>query len=495
MEKYQILDELGKGTYGVVLKAKDTESGEFVAIKKMFRKYTTWDECKSLREVKSLMNLKHDNIIKLKEMIRVDDTLHLVFEFMDRNLLDLMKLKQAKKFTEPQIRCIMWQTLQGIAYMHKYGFFHRDLKPENLLVSGDKVKIADFGLAREIRSLPPYTDYVATRWYRAPECILKSTNYNSPVDIWAIGTIMVELYNFKPLFPGVSEKDQMFKICSVLGTPTTTLWNEGYQLAKKIDFKFPNLQASNLELIIPNACKEAIDFITETLRWDPNKRPTAHNLLLHPYFTKFPVANRLSTPDFKSTKTGFLDKKNASKQNTMNTSLSSFAQHIVKQNGTNKHNDNFYKLEVIEENSDVSKCKFFIKIVLRDMRKDNMETSMIQPSNKYISRLSTNSHLDEIDKLFDNSDSSKLKNINVSPARLKKINDPNGNFLFNKDPFPNMYKISIPNSQINAKPNHNNLSSLKLESPFRKKDDKIDIIDRIISENKDKFYDEVYHFY
>ena len=358
MEKFQILEELGKGTYGVVLKAKDKETGELFAIKKMFKKYTTWDECKSLREVRSLMNLKNDNIIKLKEMIRVEDTLHLVFEFMDRNLLEHMKLRQSKKLSESQIRCIMWQTLQGIAYMHKYGFFHRDLKPENLLVSGDKVKIADFGLAREIRSLPPYTDYVATRWYRAPECILKSTNYNSPVDIWALGTIMVELYNFKPLFPGVSEKDQMFKICSVLGTPTTTNWNEGLQLAKKIDLKFPSLSGTSLEQVLPTACKEAIDFISETLRWDPNKRPTAHNLLLHPYFTKFPVSNRITTPEFKNTKTGFFEKKIGTKQNSMNTSLSSFAQQMLKQNNNNLNHKNNYKLDVIDENSTdlTSKC-------------------------------------------------------------------------------------------------------------------------------------------
>lgn len=129
------------------------------------------------------------------------------------------------------------------------------------------------------------------------------------------------------------------------------------------------------------------------------------------------------------------------------------------------------------------------------MRKDNMETSMIQPSNKYISRLSTNSHLDEFEKLLDNTDTSKLKNINVSPARVKKINDPNSNYIYNKDPFQNIFKIPIQNNQINAKHTHNNnLSSNKLESPFRKKDDKLDIIDRIISENKDKFYDEVNYY-
>lgn len=126
--------------------------------------------------------------------------------------------------------------------MHRHGFFHRDLKPENLLCNGPElVKIADFGLAREVRSRPPYTDYVSTRWYRAPEVnkksnffssenilknfvfshqvLLHSTRYGSGIDIWAMGCILAELYTFRPLFPGSSEVDQLFKICSVLGTP------------------------------------------------------------------------------------------------------------------------------------------------------------------------------------------------------------------------------------------------------------------------------------
>jgi serine/threonine protein kinase len=90
---------------------------------------------------------------------------------------------------------------------HKHGYFHRDLKPENLLESNGTVKIADFGLAREIRSKPPFTDYVSTRWYRAPEVILKSPDYNSPIDIFAVGCIMAELYRIQPLFPGGSDKD------------------------------------------------------------------------------------------------------------------------------------------------------------------------------------------------------------------------------------------------------------------------------------------------
>jgi len=128
------------------------------------------------------------------------------------------------KYVKYYIACVFrftsFQIFQGLAFMHRHGFFHRDMKPENLLCCGPElVKIADFGLARETRSRPPYTDYVSTRWYRAPEVLLHSINYNTPIDLWAVGCIMAELYTFRPLFPGTSEIDQIFKICSVLGTP------------------------------------------------------------------------------------------------------------------------------------------------------------------------------------------------------------------------------------------------------------------------------------
>lgn len=114
----------------------------------------------------------------------------------------------------------MFQILQGLAFIHRHGFFHRDLKPENILCSGTEiVKIADFGLVREIRSRPPYTDYVSTRWYRAPEVLLHSTTYSSPIDLWALGCIAAEIYTYRPLFPGTTETDQLYKICALRGTP------------------------------------------------------------------------------------------------------------------------------------------------------------------------------------------------------------------------------------------------------------------------------------
>ena len=114
---------------------------------------------------------------------------------------------------ESRIRNWSYQIIQGLNYIHKNGFFHRDMKPENILVTGDRVKIADFGLAREIRSRPPYTEYVSTRWYRAPEVLLRSPYYSAPIDMFALGAIIAELYTLRPLFPGSSEADEVVKMC------------------------------------------------------------------------------------------------------------------------------------------------------------------------------------------------------------------------------------------------------------------------------------------
>ncbi|XP_028324631.1 serine/threonine-protein kinase ICK-like [Gouania willdenowi] len=284
MNRYTTLRQLGDGTYGSVILGRSLESEEFVAIKKMKRKFYSWEECMNLREVKSLKKLNHANVIKLKEVIRENDHLYFIFEYMKENLYQLMK-DRTRLFPESAVRNIMFQILQGLAFIHKHGFFHRDMKPENLLCMGPElVKIADFGLAREIRSRPPYTDYVSTRWYRAPEVLLRSTSYSSPIDQWAVGCIMAELYTLRPLFPGSSEVDTIFKICQVLGTPKKNDWPEGYHLANIMNFRWPQCVPSNLKTLVPNASPEAIHLMTDLLQWDPKKRPSSAQALRYSYF-------------------------------------------------------------------------------------------------------------------------------------------------------------------------------------------------------------------
>ncbi|KAG7526374.1 serine serine/threonine-protein kinase MAK isoform X2 [Solea senegalensis] len=284
MNRYTTLRQLGDGTYGSVQMGRSNESGELVAIKRMKRKFYSWEECMNLREVKSLKKLNHANVVKLKEVIRENDHLYFVFEYMKENLYQLMKDRR-KLFPESVIRNISFQILQGLSFIHKHGFFHRDMKPENVLCMGPElVKIADFGLAREIRSKPPYTDYVSTRWYRAPEVLLRSSIYSSPIDLWAVGCIMAELYTLRPLFPGNSEVDEIFKICQVLGTVKKMDWPEGYQLATAMNFRFPQCVPTHLKTLIPNASQEAIALMKDMLQWDPKKRPTAVQALRYPYF-------------------------------------------------------------------------------------------------------------------------------------------------------------------------------------------------------------------
>ena len=303
MDDYEMITRLGGGSFADVYKALEKSTGELVAIKVLKRKYKKLDDCNELMECRSLQKLHNDstkdkpgeeNIIKLKNIIFVKKTgtLNLIFEYMETDLLELMKSCEPQKLKEDQIRDIMHQTLLGLAFMHKYGFFHRDMKPENLLLTRNKLKIADFGLAREIRSVPPYTEYVSTRYYRAPECILKSTNYNSPIDIWALGCIMAEMYTHpQPLFCGANEKEVLFRICSVLGTPTHDIWNDGIRQANIVGIKFPTCPGNDLEKIIPEASPEAIDMMKSMIKWDPNKRATAKNLLNHPFFTNHIIDN------------------------------------------------------------------------------------------------------------------------------------------------------------------------------------------------------------
>ncbi|KAL3615924.1 hypothetical protein CASFOL_040218 [Castilleja foliolosa] len=283
MERYKILDELGDGTCGSVYKAVNIETSEIVAVKKMKRKFYYWEECVNLREVKSLRILNHPNIIKLLEIVRQNNELFFIFEYMEHNLYQIMR-DQQRSFSEDEIRSLMSQVLQGLAHVHKNGYFHRDLKPENLLVTNKTIKIADFGLARELSSSPPYTEYVSTRWYRAPEVLLQSASYTPSVDMWAVGAILAELFTSCPIFPGESEIDQLYKICCVLGRPDWNTFPEATNISRLIDITYSDIMPADLSGIIPNASLEAIDLIKQLCSWDPSKRPTADQCLQHPFF-------------------------------------------------------------------------------------------------------------------------------------------------------------------------------------------------------------------
>ncbi|KAL6549798.1 hypothetical protein OROMI_020286 [Orobanche minor] len=287
IDVYEVIKEVGNGTFGSVWRALNKQSGEVVAIKKMKKKYYSWEECVNLREVKSLRKMNHPNIVKLKEVIRESDVLYFVFEYMECNLYQIMK-DRGRVFSEAEVKNWCFQVFQGLAYIHQHGYFHRDLKPENLLLSRDVLKIADFGLAREINAQPPFTDYVSTRWYRAPEVLLQSPAYGHPVDIWAMGAIMAELFTLRPLFPGSRilglEADEIYKICCVIGSPSKSEWTQGLELASAINYQFPRVAGVHLSSLVPGVSEDAINLIKSLCSWNPCKRPTALEALQHPFF-------------------------------------------------------------------------------------------------------------------------------------------------------------------------------------------------------------------
>lgn len=307
MDDYETLNKIGDGTFGTVYKCRkrkrqitdnahknksvigdhvnhDEDQG-LVAIKKMKKKYYNWEDCINSREIKVLKKLNHRNIVLLKEVIRTDNSLYLIFEHMEENLHQLIH-NRSLPFPEATIRSIVFQITDGLGYIHKHGFFHRDIKPENILCRNGPacIKIGDFGLTREIDSEPPFTEYVSTRWYRAPELLLHSTNYGPSVDLWALGCVTGELYILGPVFPGRSEIDQIFKICQTLGTPPKNSWPEGQRLASIEQFKFPNIIQLELTSLITNCSDDGISLIRTLLKWNPNERPTIKEILNHRFF-------------------------------------------------------------------------------------------------------------------------------------------------------------------------------------------------------------------
>jgi len=444
-----MLTRLGGGSFADVYKALEISTGEIVAIKILKKKYKKLEECEELRECRSLQILNKissyekgfENIIDLKKIIftKKSGTLNLIFEYMEQDLLELMKINEPQHLPEEKIKDIIYQTLQGLAFMHKYGFFHRDIKPENILLLKDKVKIADFGLAREIRTLPPYTEYVSTRYYRAPECILKSTNYNSPIDIWALGCVMAEMYlHPQPLFYGANEKEVLFRICSILGSPNQDNWAEGMQLAHLKDIKFPNCFKTDLKDIIKNASEDAIDLMERMIRWDPKKRETADNLLKHKFFESYVYKDFNYNINLESNGNSEYFKKNNLNFNETNMSNNNSISLSINKNIISKDENISFKLNKNELLNDSSKNlitdktdndKFEIK---KDM--DNNFSSLLNDTNGFNKMLSElKEEKKQEDKDFEKQkEKNEYNNLWLSIERKLDINTNDNNKSVNK---------------------------------------------------------------
>ncbi|XP_060961216.1 cell division control protein 2 homolog 2 isoform X2 [Cannabis sativa] len=222
----------------------------------------------------------------LQDVVHSEKRLYLVFEYLDLDLKKFMDSSPNFSKDLQQIRLFLYQILRGIAYCHSHRVLHRDLKPQNLLIdrSNNALKLADFGLARAF-GIPvrTFTHEVVTLWYRAPEILLGSRHYSTPVDIWSVGCIFAEMLNQRPLFPGDSEIDELFKIFRILGTPTEDTW-PGVGSLPDYKSSFPKWPSKDIASLVPNLESAGVDLLSKMLRLDPVKRITARAALEHEYF-------------------------------------------------------------------------------------------------------------------------------------------------------------------------------------------------------------------
>ncbi|KAG0280981.1 Cyclin-dependent kinase catalytic subunit [Linnemannia exigua] len=286
---YQKMEKIGEGTYGVVYKATHRATGRVVAMKKI--RLENEDEgvpSTAIREISLLKELKHNHVVELLDIVHEESKLFLVFEFLDMDLKKYMdKVNQPRGPGLPmqQVKEYLHQLIQGVEFCHQRRILHRDLKPQNLLIDEHRtLKLADFGLARAFGiPLRTYTHEVITLWYRAPEILMGSRHYSTAVDMWSVGCIFAEMITKRPLFPGDSEIDEMFKIFKILGTPNENVW-PGVSSLKDWNPEFPKWQRKDLRALIPGLDDNGLNLFEQLIDYNPARRISAKRALHHPFF-------------------------------------------------------------------------------------------------------------------------------------------------------------------------------------------------------------------
>ncbi|XP_073683212.1 MAPK/MAK/MRK overlapping kinase-like isoform X1 [Garra rufa] len=290
---YRTIKKIGEGTFSEVMKVQSLKDGKYYACKTMKQTIESVDQAHSLREVQAMKRLSpHPNILQLQELIYDKDTgtLSLICELMEMNIYEFIKGRQCP-LAESKVKHYMFQLCRSLDHMHSHGIFHRDVKPENILIRNDVLKLADFGSCRSIYSKPPHTEYISTRWYRAPECLLTDGHYSQKMDLWSAGCVFFEILSLSPLFPGRNELDQVNKIHDVLGTPDGTLLQK-FKQSRAMRFDFPPRKGCGISQLIPHCSAAALSLLHQMLTYDPDERIGARAALQHPCFRELRMAER-----------------------------------------------------------------------------------------------------------------------------------------------------------------------------------------------------------
>ncbi|KAJ4461867.1 putative MAPK/MAK/MRK overlapping kinase [Paratrimastix pyriformis] len=315
MHKYKLISKKGEGTFSEVLKAQCVKTGQYVAIKRMRSHFDSIEQVNNLREIQALRRLSNNpSIIKLLEVLydRSTGRLALVFELMELNAYELIRNRRTY-LPEAKIKWYMYQLLKAMDFLHRNGIFHRDIKPENILIADDVLKLADFGSCRGMYTKQPYTEYISTRWYRAPECLLTDGYYSYKMDLWGVGCVWFEIMSLFPLFPGINELDQINKIHAVLGTPSPEVLakfkkrpparTSHAHVHSDSAVAQPRTQITRFRQrggggghghweADPHVSPECIDLISHMLAYCPDDRYSARQALRHPYFRDLREAER-----------------------------------------------------------------------------------------------------------------------------------------------------------------------------------------------------------
>ena len=433
--KYEVLGVVGEGAYGIVYKCKNKETGRYVAIKRFKEVEDDLVKKTMKRELKMLQKLHHPNVVDFQEAYKRKGNLYLVFEFVDKNLLELLQ-EQPQGLDPNLIRHLIYQLCKAIKYMHDQNIIHRDVKPENLLITENmELKLCDFGFARLISGscTEKLTDYVATRWYRAPELLLTQGEYGKEVDYWAIGCIMGELVDGNPLFPGENELDQLHCIQKVLGNFTDK--------QEEMFYSNPLFNGKNLlnvtkpetleKRYLGKISKKALSFMKGLLALDPKKRLNGNTVFKHAYFEKLVLADlqkeaeqRIQIQNEKNTK----EEQRLSMKNKINNELiKNGLNNNIKiekrdhsQNSKNSMNNNeisqIINNRLIKKNNSNSSNKILVMNISNPRINDKLNNE--NNSNSNINLLNNNN----INSIINNNYTNTMTTLPQNPTNITNIN-------------------------------------------------------------------------